>query len=1708
MSKLSYKTLFIIFFFLLIGVIVLSKFALPNQKVSAAWWNDMWNYRKAISISNTSGSNLTDFQVSLSVGTSALIASGKMQSDCDDIRVTDINGNLLPYWIEENNPGCNAVTDTKIWIKASSLPTSGAIVYIYYGNSSATNNQNGNNVFEFFDDFNGSILNTSKWTTVVKGVGGSSGISGGNAILSPTANTISSVSLLSSNTFTNNITIEIRRKQASNSNYLDFSLGSGSVTDENNGTSNWWHTTLNQGYWWYFQNTSSPINGIYLMNNASKSSIGTTAYSIDTSYYLIQKMTLNPSGAVTQSNNGTQIISGTDATFVNTPKNLLISQGEYTSGAGDPQYIDYIFVHKYASADPTPTLQSEEIGTAPIAYWKFDEGIGTTIYDSTSNRNNGILGAGNSAPTWADESQCISGKCLKFDGNGSELILDNNISMNPNNSTISWWMKKSNNRDESIFSRLRNGSNCQIDIQGSNRIRIESYTNNVWYGDLDTKINTADNKWHYYSIVFSNSDTKLYVDSKLSDVNSANTDTANFVFKFIGTQQLQVNYSTWFTGSLDDIKIYPYTRTAAQIKLDYNASKAHSSSIEGTSTSLGSNKNNGDLSDGLVGYWKMDEGVGTTIADSSGIGNTGTLSGATIPEWSSGKFGNSINLSSNNDYINIGEGGGLFDFGSNNFSISFWMNPDSLSTAFTRILGKASGASWENGYAFSTLNNTFAFWINGQTNVAAASLPSTGVWHHIIGTYDHSKIKLYIDGIEVASTPYTQNIIDTSLDFRIGTIFNGGNTEFDGKLDEVRLYNRALSPSEVSDLYNYAPGPITYYDLNEASGTTVYDKSGNNKNGTLQNSPSWIQGKIGGSLDFKASGQRVLIGTTTPINGQATATLWYKRTNTASTTWRTLLGDATANIHPLISEQTTRNLGIWDGSWRDFEYVPLDDNQFHHYTVIYDVGTSATLYVDGVYKNKIYTTLNLNTNPIGSIGNFAGGNYWAGSIDDVKIYNYARSQKQIIEDMNAGAPATSAKSIIAYYKFDEGQGTIVNNWGNGGIGLSGISGTGSSSPTWTNDGKFNKALSFDGSDYIRFFNPILDSIGTSGDFTVTTWNKQSSFSGVEIILGQGYGGAPGGHTYGRWQMGTSGSRGWISLYGGSSSPSYKQLTGTINLLANTWNQITTIFSRSEGKLKLYVNGKFDSQLTWDGYMENIFANRLALGYNSGTNDQYMNGLIDEVKIYNYALTSDEIKQDYNQGSATSFGSTTQTIGATTTSLDYCIPGDTSYCASPIAEYKMDEGVGTSAFDTSGNNINAGFSGTAPAWVQGKIGKALNFNGTNAFLSNTRKTLYTVGLTFGVWIKTTSTDSTVAYSGNAAQNIIGDSTGGVGVGFGVHGGKVRYQHYSDAWYNVLGTTSVNDGLWHYINVTHDKTTGNIVIYVDGKQDAIGNITYGWAAYDVIARGYSADYFTGQLDNFRIYNYARTPAQIAYDYNKGGPVGWWKFDECQGNIAYDWSGIGNTGVINIGASGSQNSLGTCQVGTSAAWTNGATGKINSSLNFDGADDYITISNPSNNTLNFNATQDFTISLWIKTDSTTDWDRILGKSSTPRTETNWYSVAIHGNKARLELGSSYPSQYITVNTTSNVNDNKWHNVIYTRNKSTTNNIKAYFDGKLETISGADPTGDLSNNAPLNFMKDQDNVANRSLQGQIDDVRIYNYALTSEQIKILYNNGSVSFN
>ena len=119
-----------------------------------------WSYRVPVVIDNSSGSLVTDYQISFSLDMSNLIASGKMKSDGADIRLTDKSGTILAHWIEETTTNTSNAT---VWVKLNNQAAVQDTVYLFYGNASATTTSNGEATFSFFDDFQNGSIDAAKW---------------------------------------------------------------------------------------------------------------------------------------------------------------------------------------------------------------------------------------------------------------------------------------------------------------------------------------------------------------------------------------------------------------------------------------------------------------------------------------------------------------------------------------------------------------------------------------------------------------------------------------------------------------------------------------------------------------------------------------------------------------------------------------------------------------------------------------------------------------------------------------------------------------------------------------------------------------------------------------------------------------------------------------------------------------------------------------------------------------------------------------------------------------------------------------------------------------------------------------------------------------------------------------------------------------------------------------------------------------------------------------------------------------------------------------------------------------------------------------------------------------------------------------------------------------------------------------------------------
>jgi hypothetical protein len=220
----------------------------------------------------------------------------------------------------------------------------------------------------------------------------------------------------------------------------------------------------------------------------------------------------------------------------------------------------------------------------------------------------------------------------------------------------------------------------------------------------------------------------------------------------------------------------------------------------------------------LVGYWKFDEGSGNVAYDLSDYNNDGTINGA--PMWVAGKIGAALEFDGSDDYVDCGNDPSLNI--NDKITVAAWVK--TTSTAHGYFVSK--GTAWDEigHYAIGQEYNvplTFQFEIAGSggtveldSNIAV----NDGQWHHIVGTYDDPVVKVYIDGVEVNTMTQPSSLTGSTVGgLTIGQ--RGSGNIIGGIIDEVRIYNRALTEPEIlaamegSEGYPYALGP------NPADGT-------------------------------------------------------------------------------------------------------------------------------------------------------------------------------------------------------------------------------------------------------------------------------------------------------------------------------------------------------------------------------------------------------------------------------------------------------------------------------------------------------------------------------------------------------------------------------------------------------------------------------------------------------------------------------------------------------------------------------------------------------------------------------------------------------------------------------------------------------------------------------------------------------------------------
>ena len=478
---------------------------------------------------------------------------------------------------------------------------------------------------------------------------------------------------------------------------------------------------------------------------------------------------------------------------------------------------------------------------------------------------------------------------------------------------------------------------------------------------------------------------------------------------------------------------------------------------------------NAGLGQNLVGYWPMEEGGGTSIVDASGNGNDGALTGS--PTWAAGQRGTfALSLNGSTQYALVPDAASLEL--TTSITLAAWIEPAGASAA-TQYLVKKATINGTDGYelSLSSAGKVFVrfnqktpgdtFRINSTT-----SYPLNGTaWMHVAATYDGATIRLYVNGVQEGSLAESIAIATNNLPLGIGAQSDGG-TKLNGALDEVRVYCRALSAAEILDLMacggnndgascddgvscngadtcsggvcthagicssptpTATPDLVGYWPMEEGSGTSVLDASGQGNNGSLPVNGTWIAGQRGTyalRVDGNTQYASVPDAASLDLTSAITLAAWIKpEQNTTQDLIKKAVNGGTDGYELTLSAVSAPNVQkvfvrfnqVTSGDTyrvNSTTQYPADGTTWMHVAATYD-GATIRLYVNGVQEGSLAASITIAQNnlPLGIGAQSDGGRKYKGALDEVRVYGRALSAAEIAELLCAPQCATPTPTV-------------------------------------------------------------------------------------------------------------------------------------------------------------------------------------------------------------------------------------------------------------------------------------------------------------------------------------------------------------------------------------------------------------------------------------------------------------------------------------------------------------------------------------------------------------------------------------------------------------------------------------------------------------------------------------------------------------------------
>ena len=1131
--------------------------------------------------------------------------------------------------------------------------------------------------------------------------------------------------------------------------------------------------------------------------------------------------------------------------------------------------------------------------TSLVAQWNFNETSGTTAdnaegtaaldgtlnnFASTSSQDQAV-GTG-----WTADNKKWGAGALTFDGSNDYVSVPDSEVFNfgTGDFTVDMWLNLDSVTVAQDMWTMGNTTNAAaLKIRSNEGLGFTAYDGN-WNLLLDFTEGSNSgwdaNTWYYVTLVRSGSSWKLYKNG----INVASTTSSitmpDYSLFTIGTLYTGSGSSEYTDGAIDSMRVYKgRALSASEILSNYNSSNIEFQTRVGRSS---------DPNDGTWEAWKPSTPE-TQIEsfDSLALTPTSTISGTTIT-----KYDNTIpsasDTSSTNGRIPLGTSGKGDDAHAystpsvikDGDTYKMWYSGHDGATVRIYYATSPDGLTWTkydntipSNSDTSSTNGRIPLGTSGKGDDVHAYMPSVikdgdtyKMWY---AGSDGSAYRLYYatspDGLTWTkydnTIPSASDTTSTNGRIPLGTSGKGDDAHVYGHTiikdgDTYKMWYGGHDGATVRIYYATSPDGLTWTKNDNTTASTC--DSGGSCEGN---------GKIG--LGTSGKGDDVQVYYPTVIKDNGVYKIWYAghdgnnirlymANSSDGLTWT-----KQDNTIPSNSDTSSTNgripLGT-SGKGDDVHVhtglaIVLDDDYYLFWYVGYD-GSAYRIYHANIPRiSPLSPSSDTTTRIEGS-----GSNKLTTGSPKVDNYTVALWHLDETNGDNAGVDV-----------FDE---TTNNNDGEF---------NGTNIATAVVDGISGKARNFNGSDdYISCTNSA--SLSPTNTISISAWIKISAISENKYIIDRletsdGYG-----------LIVTSDGYARISINGGSVF-----VTDNVSLEDNNWHYVVGTYDKDAGgttEVKIYVDGSLKNTGDYSTAIDYSPTPRCNVGRGNAAN--YFDGSIDELKVSNIARTAEEIAEAYRAGRDHYIN---KTISSTDLSDDTTLPfyvaadrpgtylnatiGESAYAnyqpdANTVGLWHMDEGTDNACnggnddvCDASGNGNHGDVGGTTI--VQGKIGKARNFDGSNDYVTLGSPASLDFGnngpFTMSGWIKPTTLKDYGAFVSKNSTRASPYSYMTVTMANG------RLSAYTgSAWVDICPAGSVANENWYHLTYAYNGTT--IYGYVNGSYCGSGAFTYTDDTTDTVDIGSWYDPnttydFNGIIDEVTISDIARTADEIRQAYEVG-------------------------------------------------------------------------------------------------------------------------------------------------------------------------------------------------------------------------------------------------